>query len=204
MTVEKEVRAFTVPLEVRAGDDGKAPKVEGYAAVFNEETVIGGYFREKFAPGAFKRAIGEDDVVFLINHDGLPLARTRAGTLTLKEDKRGLKISAELDETDPDVQRIIPKMNRGDLDKMSIAFWPDVEEWRDADRDGGELPLRTITEARLYDVSIVTMPAYEGTEIGLRSLKRFRAEGGANQPSARAVRMKIKQDLAERQQLTGE
>ena len=108
MPKDREIRAFTVPLEVRAGEDGKAPKVEGYAAVFNEETVIGNYFREMFLPGAFKRAIGEDDVVFLINHDGLPLARTRAGTLTLKEDKRGLKISAELDGDDPDVQRIVP------------------------------------------------------------------------------------------------
>jgi HK97 family phage prohead protease len=204
MPKDREIRAFTVPLEVRAGEDGKAPKVEGYAAVFNEETVIGNYFREMFLPGAFKRAIGEDDVVFLINHDGLPLARTRAGTLTLKEDKRGLKISAELDGDDPDVQRIVPKMNRGDLDKMSIAFWPDVEEWHDEDRDGEKLPLRKIKEARLFDVSIVTMPAYEGTEIGLRSLQQFRADSGGNQASLRKLRMKIKQDLATRQLTAGE
>lgn len=157
------------PLEIRAEDDGTV-KVSGYAAVFNEEADIGGWFREVILPGAFTAAITRDDVVFLVNHEGLPLARTRSGTLILKEDSRGLYIESELDTSDPDVKAIIPKMKRGDLDKMSFAFTAMVQEWDDSK----ETPLRSIKEAQLHDVSIVTSPAYDGTDIGLRSLKDYR------------------------------
>ena len=158
-------------LEVRALDDGGVT-VEGYAAVFDQQTVIGGQWREQISPGAFRNAIDRDDVVFLINHTGLPLARTRSGTLELFEDQRGLKMRASLDMRDPDVRSIIPKMQRGDLDKMSFAFIPTRQKWKDV--NGKNLPRRTIEEAELYDVSIVTTPAYSGTEIGLRSLEQFR------------------------------
>lgn len=157
-----------IPAEIRQDDEGL--KVEGYAAVFNEIADIGGMFREQISPGAFKDAIGRDDVVFLINHEGLPLARTRSGTLTLKEDDHGLKMSTMLDPEDPDVKSISGKMKRGDLDKMSFAFFPEVQEWDESE----EIPLRTIVKASLADVSIVTTPAYEGTEIALRSLAASR------------------------------
>jgi len=157
-----------IPAEIRADSDGI--KVEGYAAVFGEQTNIGGMFLEVIERGAFTDAIGRDDVVFLINHDGLPLARTRSGTLKMTEDERGLKIETKLDPEDPDVKSIAGKMKRGDLDKMSFAFYPDVQEWDES----GDLPLRTIKRASLHDVSIVTTPAYEGTEIALRSLSASR------------------------------
>ena len=120
--MNREIRAG-IPAEIRATDDGGI-KVEGYAAVFGEETDIGGMFREVIEKGAFSEAIGRDDVVFLINHDGLPLARTRSGTLKLSEDDHGLKMSTTLDQDDPDVKSIAGKMKRGDLDKMSFAFFP--------------------------------------------------------------------------------
>jgi len=164
---KREIRAG-IPAEIRADDDGI--KVEGYAAVFDEETDIGGIFREKIERGAFSEAIGRDDVVFLINHEGLPLARTRSGTLTLTEDDHGLKIETALDPDDPDVKSISGKMKRGDLDKMSFAFYPEIQEWDEA----SEIPLRTIKKASLFDVSIVTTPAYDGTEIALRSLEAAR------------------------------
>lgn len=166
---QREIRGG-IPAEVRAEDGGL--KVEGYAAVFGERTNIGGMFEEVIERGAFADAIGRDDVVFLINHDGLPLARTRSGTLTLEEDERGLRMSTTLDPEDPDVKSIAGKMRRGDLDKMSFAFYPDVQEWDES----GALPLRTIRKASLYDVSVVTTPAYEGTEIALRSLQAARGE----------------------------
>jgi HK97 family phage prohead protease len=175
--MNREIRAG-IPAEVRADADGI--KVEGYAAVFGEETVIGGYFREVIEKGAFSEAIGRDDVVFLINHEGLPLARTRSGTLRVSEDDRGLKMETTLDPEDPDVKSIAGKMKRGDLDKMSFAFFPEVQEWDET----GEIPLRTIKKASLYDVSIVTTPAYDGTEIGLRALESFRK--GRNYQAARA------------------
>ena len=174
-------------IEIREADDGSSVTVEGYAAVFNEETVIAGQWREQVAPGAFTDAINRDDVVFLINHEGLPLARSRSGTLQLLEDNRGLKMRASLDMSDPDVRSIVPKMKRGDLDKMSFAFLPTRQKWDDDEK----MPRRTIQEAALYDVSIVTTPAYEGTEIGLRSLERHRKEQNKSQ-AARRLRMKAR------------
>lgn len=166
--MQRETRGG-IPAEIRK--EGDAIKVEGYAAVFGQETNIGGYFTEIIDRGAFTDAVGRDDVVFLINHEGLPLARTRSGTLKLQQDDHGLHIATELDARDPDVARIVHKMERGDLDKMSFAFFPEVQEWDES----GDLPKRTIKKASLYDVSIVTTPAYDGTEIGLRSLQEHRA-----------------------------
>ncbi|WP_051230188.1 HK97 family phage prohead protease [Haliea salexigens] len=170
MKVKTEVRGG-LPAEVRADEEGPL-RVSGHAAVFNERANIGNWFEEVIAPGAFSDAIGRDDVVFLVNHEGLPLARTRSKTLKLVEDDRGLYMETELDPDDPDVRSIVPKMKRGDLDKMSFAFMVEIEEWDET----GDLPLRTIRKASLRDVSIVTMPAYEGTDIGLRSLQAHREQ----------------------------
>jgi HK97 family phage prohead protease len=185
--VEFETRALPQALDVREEDD-ETISVSGYAAVFGEETNIGGMFTEVIERGAFASALErQDDVVFLINHDGLPLARTRSGTLRLTEDERGLFIETDLASDDPDVRSIVPKMKRGDLDKMSFAFVPTRQEWDDS----GDLPKRTIQDLQLYDVAIVTTPAYEGTDIGLRSLEAHRASETKVQ-AARRLRMKSK------------
>ena len=192
--MSKEIRSGE-PVEIRA--EGDTISVSGYAAVFNSETIIGGSYREQIAPGAFADAIGRDDVMFLINHDGLPMARTKSGTLTLAEDERGLYMSAELDSSDPDVRAIVPKMKRGDLDKMSFAFSPEVQSWDDS----GDMPLRTIRQASLYDVSIVTYPAYQDTDIGLRSLSEFRSAQETKEiesnPEAIAARLRMKLALSQ-------
>ena len=182
---EKEIRTLVQDVEVRE-DDENIIRVSGYAAVFGEETNIAGMFTETIERGAFTSALErQDDVVFLINHDGLPLARTRSGTLRLSQDERGLYMETELDGSDPDVRAIVPKMKRGDLDKMSFAFMPERQEWDDR----GEMPKRTIQDLRLYDVSIVTTPAYDGTEIGLRALEAHR-EAQRKSQAARRLRMK--------------
>lgn len=173
--MDKEVRTLSVPVEIRAEADGSV-KIEGYAAVFDQETNIGDVFREVIRPGAFRNAIARgDDVTFLINHGGLPLARTRSGTLKLTEDARGLKVESELDGTDPDVARLIPKMRRGDLDKMSFAFSVPKggQNWVS---DGQDLDLREVLDTMLFDVSIVTEPAFSGTSIALRSRDEARGE----------------------------
>ena len=190
--MKHEIRAG-IPAEIRADADGI--RVEGYAAVFGQEADIAGMFREVIQRGAFKDAIGRDDVVFLVNHQGLPLARTRSGTLKLYEDEKGLRIETTLDPEDPDVKSIAGKMKRGDLDKMSFAFRADVQEWDES----SEIPLRTIKQASLYDVSVVTTPAYEGTEIGLRSLEAHRREARQQNFSAARVRLRMKRDLALRE-----
>jgi len=187
-------------IEYRAGqpvdikDDSGTIRVSGYAAIFDSETDIGGYYREKIARGAFTDAITRDDVVFVINHEGLPMARTRSGTLKLSEDSRGLFMETELDPSDPEVQRIIPKMKRGDLDKMSFAFRIEAEEWDDS----GDTPLRTIKKAELRDVSIVTFPAYSDTNIGLRSLDSVRNKNKSNSCANIAARMRMKLAISQR------
>jgi len=186
--MEREIRGW-IGAEVRTEPDGI--RVSGYAAVFNQEADIGGYFREKIEPGAFTDAIGRDDVVFLINHEGLPLARTRSGTLTLTQDDTGLHMETVLDATDPDVLSIVGKMKRGDLDKMSFAFMPEVQEWDES----GDVPIRTIKKASLYDVSIVTTPAYDGTSIGLRCLEGHRKAVKAKNFSAASMRHRMKMNL---------
>jgi HK97 family phage prohead protease len=100
-----------------------------------------------------------------INHAGLPLARTKSGTLKLTQDKVGLRVSAELDRSDPDVQAILPKMRRGDLDEMSFAFRVNSQEWSSDYTD------RTITEVNLSrgDVSIVSFGANPTTVAALRA-----------------------------------
>lgn len=193
MNFEARGQHVRLPADVRADDDGIL--VEGYAAVFGEETNIGGMFREVFERGAFTDAIGRDDVVFLINHDGLPLARTSSGTLRLEQDDRGLKISTRLDVADPDAARIITKMKRGDMDKMSFAFIAERQEWQESD----DLPLRVVRQASLHDVSIVNFPAYSGTEIGMRSLEDYRKEVRRQNFSAARIRLRMKQDLAARE-----
>ncbi len=184
----REVRGG-IPAEIRADDGGV--KVAGYAAVFNERTDIAGMFVEVIAPGAFREAIGRDDVVFLVNHDGLPLARTRSKTLKLTEDSRGLHMETVLDADDPDVRGIVGKMKRGDLDKMSFAFRATKQEWDDTT----EPPTRTIREVELYDVSIVTSPAYDGTSIALRSLDDARTETKRKNFSAASQRLRMKANL---------
>lgn len=166
--MELEKRGYSEPVEVRENDDGSVT-VEGYAAVFDEEADIAGIFREVIRPGAFRNAITRgDDVSFLINHGGLPLARSTSGTLTLSEDTRGLKVSTQLDATDPDVRRLVPKMRRGDLSKMSFAFSMEGGSQRWA--SSGDVELREILDVgNLSDVSIVTQPSYEGTSIAMRS-----------------------------------
>jgi HK97 family phage prohead protease len=96
-------------------------------------------------------------------------------------------VETYLDPSDPDVRAIVPKMQRGDLDKMSFAFVPTRQDWDDS----GDMPLRSIKDLQLYDVSIVTTPAYDGTEIGLRSLRQHRDAKKTSQ-AARRLRMKAK------------
>lgn len=164
MSLEFEVRGG---LEVEIRAEGQSVRVSGYAAVFNEKADIAGLFTEVVAPGAFRSSIGRDDVVLLVNHGGLPLARTKSGTLKLSEDSRGLRVESELDATDPDVARIIPKLKRGDLNGMSFGFRAEKQTWGET---GDGKTLRRLESVSLQDVSIVSSPAYAGTEIALRSL----------------------------------
>jgi HK97 family phage prohead protease len=163
---EREVRKLA-KLEVRATPDGGAT-LEGYATVYNFAYDLGGGpsqggFTEIIASGAAAKSAGEADVRLLVNHDGIPLARTKSGTMTLQSDDIGLRVTAQLDPTNPMAASLRSAMERGDMDQMSFAFKVIRDSW-DAQYD-----VRTIHEVRLYDVSVVTYPASAATVAKLRN-----------------------------------
>ena len=146
--------------EVRAASD-ETLTVSGYAAVFDDITDIG-YFKERIARGAFD-GVMQDDVRLLINHTGVPLARTTNGTLDLEVDDTGLRYTARLADTTEgrDLYKLI---KRGDISQSSFAFTIADEDW---DRKAN---LRTITKmGALLDVSPVTYPAYPTTTVAARA-----------------------------------
>jgi hypothetical protein len=165
-TAMQTAERITMLADIRsvATEDGSL-KIGGYAATFNQEA-DGLNFREVIAPGAFTRTLQSDQPMFLlVNHDfeSLPLASTQSGTLRLAEDSVGLRMEATLDPMNPRAAELASALSRGDVDKMSFAFT--VADGGDT-REGG---LRTLTDLDLYEVSVVTMPAYSSTSVGMRS-----------------------------------
>ncbi len=159
----RELRRAPGRIEIR--EDSGTCTLEGYASTFNSPYDMG-WYTETVAPGAFRRTLGQKpDVRLLVNHGGLPIARTSSGNLTLTEDEIGLRVSASLDATDPDVQALIPKMRRGDLDQMSFAFTIVDQEWTNEMEDR-EIKAVDLTDG---DVSVVTYPANPGATCTLRS-----------------------------------
>jgi HK97 family phage prohead protease len=159
-----EQRAFTATCELRA--KGDTLTLEGYASTFSQPYDMD-FYEETVDPGAFTRTLAaKPDVRLLINHDGLPLARTTSGTLKLATDTVGLHVAADLNAKDPDVLRLAPKMERGDLNEMSFGFRTIKDEWDE------EYTKRTLLELKLDqgDVSVVTYPANPNTTAGIRSL----------------------------------
>lgn len=155
--------------EVRVSQ-GEAPRISGYAALFNTLSEDLGGFREQLSSGAFS-AVLDNDVRALVNHDSnLVLGRNRSGTLSMREDASGLFVEI----TPPDTQAardLLELMRRGDVSQMSFAFTVAKEDqaWT---RDGTGPWLRTIKRvARLYDVSVVTYPAYPQTTAAVRALE---------------------------------
>lgn len=172
---DKEVRLanisdFNIELRNDENESGKMI-IEGYAAVFDEETLIGDEewgFYERIDKKAFDDA-NMKDVPLKYNHsDNVPiLARTRNKSLELKTDDKGLFIRAELLDTQDNID-MYKRIKAGLIDKMSFAFTvkKDAEEW-----EKGEIPKRTIKRFdRLFDVSVVSEPAYDGTSVYARSI----------------------------------
>lgn len=152
--------AFT-NTELRMAGDGNT--LVGYAAVFDSPSEPLPY-TEYVRRGAFAKTLNDGaDVRLLIDHEGVPLARTKSGTLALVEDERGLYVEAELDPANPDAARVLSAMKRGDLSQMSFAFKSVKDSW------SNDRQTRELKEVRLYDVSIVTFPAYEEAVAELRS-----------------------------------
>lgn len=166
MSDNKETRYFELRAETQLDSDELV--FTGYASVFNSAYSVAdfrGVYNEVVTPGAFSKTLKErDDVKFLINHDGIPLARTKSGTLELREDEHGLFVKASLDESNPKVAEIASALKRGDLSEMSFGFHAIKDEFS---KDG---ETRTLKELRLLDVSVVTWPANPATLASIRGV----------------------------------
>jgi len=174
----RETRQFTVaPVEQRVGDTDTL-RMAGYASVTDSPYTVTdwlGEYTEVLRSGAFAKTLKErDDVRLLLNHEGLPLARTKSGTLALREvtdaaddpqgrSQTGLWAEAELDPRSGLANDVKLAMERGDLDEMSFAFQVLRQEW------SPDFEQRDILEVKLFDVSVVTYPANPATSVGLRA-----------------------------------
>lgn len=157
--------------------DSDTLTLTGYASTFQPYEMYGGPsaggWIEQLDRHAFDKTLREmPDLHLLINHKGEPLARTKSGTLSLSVDTGGLKVVALLDRSDPDVQRIEPKMRRGDMDQMSFAFRVRNQTWEAAAGFNDPQSLRTILDVNLEhgDVSVVNFGANPTTSASIRSL----------------------------------
>lgn len=169
---ERRVVAATLETRERRDDAPAGPgTIVGYAAVFNQDTRVWD-FDERIAPGAFAEALrSKPDTRALFNHDpSLVLGRTLSGTLRLFEDARGLRFENDLPDTQV-ARDLFALIQRGDVSQSSFGFSVAEDEWQ---RDL-EIPIRTITRiGTLYDVSPVTYPAYDQTEVSARALAMAR------------------------------
>jgi HK97 family phage prohead protease len=159
-------------LSLRAAGDGKRPMIEGEAAVFDTETTIGNWFRERIRPGAFTRALNEQpDVIGAFNHDwNFVLGRTTAGTLKLEETATGLRYAIDINPNDSQAMSVYEKVRRGDVSQSSFAFTVRKEEWTEPEDDGDDLALREIVEVgKLFDVGPVPFAAYPEASAQARS-----------------------------------
>lgn len=167
MNIELERRFFDLELETRAEGETGLPRIAGYAAVFNSLSQDLGGFREIILPGAFRDSLEQGaDVVALFDHDpSKVLGRRSAKTLQTREDENGLRVL--IDPPDTTVGRdVVESLKRGDLKQMSFGFRTVSDNFR---MEKGEV-IRELRKVDVFDVSIVTYPAYPDTSVGLRSL----------------------------------
>ena len=151
--------------ELREAGDGTL-RLNGYACVTGVSYPVG-FYNETIARGAFRRTLADPnlDCQLLVNHTGLPLARTTSGTLRLREDDTGLLVDADLDAQDADVQSLARKMRRGDVTEMSFAFKAVEQDWNST------YDKRLIRQAQLHkgDVSVVAYGANDATSAHIRA-----------------------------------
>ena len=166
-----EVRSFNI--ELRNEEDSR--HIEGYGSIYNTRSVdLGGWF-EVIAPGAFDGVVERSDVKCYLEHNPnrgiLARCKNGSGSLSLELDEKGLKYSFDAPKTNLG-DEVVEGLKRGDYSQSSFAFTVESETWS---KEGDGTYLRTINKiGGLYDVSIVANPAYEGTDVALRSLDKFK------------------------------
>ena len=189
MTNAEHRQVRTVPTQFSVREDGAGGMhIVGYFAVFNSIYEIAPGMTESVAPGAFSRSLESNDVRALINHDTtLVTGRTKAGTLTLREDEHGLWGDILINPKDQDAVNAYERVKRGDVDQCSFGFDPVLEE-TESRPDGSVHWL--LRDVNLWEVSVCTFPAYAETNIQARSaeadaLRARRLDAWKNKMKAR-------------------
>lgn len=160
----RQVRCIAQQFETRAVENDLY--LEGYFAVFNSEYPLWDGCSEIILPGAFTNSIS-GDVRALINHDTtLVLGRTKAGTLTLRQDERGLWGSIKINPDDADAMNIYSRVQRGDVDQCSFGFHIKSERFKDLGNGNYRWEIEEVDP--LYEVSVCTFPAYAETSVAAR------------------------------------
>ena len=173
---ERQMRSVASKFETR--EDGEGLFIEGYFSVFNSNYELWPGATESVAPGAFSDTLG-GDIRALIDHESrLVLGRNKVGTLELREDSHGLWGRVRINPNDTDAMNLYERVKRGDVDQCSFGF--DIIEEETELREDGSMHW-TILRVKLYEVSVVTFPAYEATGVSARKaeyeeIQRRRAE----------------------------
>lgn len=161
---QRQVRCTAQQFATREADNDLY--IEGYFAVFNSEYQLWEDASEVIKPGAFTDSIS-GDVRALINHDtSMVLGRTKAGTLSLRQDERGLWGSVRINREDGDAMNLYARVQRGDVDQCSFGFAIKRETF--VDLGGGKYRWEIEEVDPLYEVSVCTFPAYEATSVSAR------------------------------------
>ena len=171
MKNKKEIRML--PIQELRIDDSLDGKIVGHASVFDSwSETLGGIFpfKEIVRKGTFTETIKIDDIRALFNHDpNFVLGRNKAGTLELEEDEIGLRVVITPPDTSWAID-LIKNLRRGDISQMSIGFIVLEDTW--GTQDG--IDIREIKKVQLFDVSIVTYPAYTQTDVGVRAMESYK------------------------------
>lgn len=159
-------RTYSQKICTRADEETGDKYISGYFSVFNSNYEMWQGASESIDPGAFDGALG-DDIRCLTDHDSrLVLGRTRAGTLFLRTDEKGLWGEVRINSKDQDAVNLYERVVRGDVNQCSFGF-EILDEERTEDPVSGDVHW-TIKKVKLHEVSIVTFPAYEDTEVTAR------------------------------------
>lgn len=182
----RETRAVATSLELRAAAaEGEGRTAGGYAALFGVRTNVGGYFTEEIVAGAFTNTLANDDIIAIHSHrSDRIVGRKGAGTLTLREDAKGLAFENPLPDTS-DGRDLTVQIDRGDIAGMSFGFRAVKQEWDDT----VDPPHRKVIEARLYEITYCAMPQYDDTEVALRTLESARTERRDHNKTAASIRI---------------
>lgn len=163
MRKDRQLRMIPCDYAAREADGKKY--IEGYFAVFNSNYELWPGATESVAPGAFDGALS-DDIRCLIDHETrLVLGRNTVGTLSLRVDERGLWGRVEINELDSDAMNLYARVQRGDVSQCSFGF--EILDEETEYREDGSVHW-TIKRVKLYEVSIVTFPAYKDTGVQAR------------------------------------